>query len=166
MNIKNNVKLLVIDQAKQNVLENLMNLYLHDLSEFADDLKINDEGRYEYNGLDYYFKDKELMPFFIYCNNEIAGFVLVNSGHYVPSDVDYDIHEIFVLKNYRGRGVAAAATKKVFALYSGRYLVAQLEHNKTAIHFWKNFYEKQYIKYDETVQTIHGLNCFIQIFNV
>ena len=59
-----NIKVVKIDEEKINVLMNLLSLYLHDLSEFADDLKINEEGKYEYEGIKYYFIKEELNPFF------------------------------------------------------------------------------------------------------
>ena len=135
------IKVEIIDAEKESVLENMVSVYLHDLSEYADDLKINTEGKFEYEGLHYYFTEKELMPFFIYWKNEIAGFLLLNSGKYVPEDAEFSIHEIFVLKSFRGRGVALGAVSKIIEMYKGKYRVEQLKMNKTAINFWKNFWE-------------------------
>jgi len=42
--MRSEIKLLPIDAKSQSIFKNLMTLYLHDLSEFADDLKINSEG--------------------------------------------------------------------------------------------------------------------------
>lgn len=41
------VKVEIIEGEKENVLKNIVSLYLHDLSEYADDLKINSEGKFE-----------------------------------------------------------------------------------------------------------------------
>lgn len=47
----------------------------------------------------------------------------------------------------------------------GKYKVEQLKENKTAIGFWRNFYEVQGIKYIEQKEEIDGFECLIQIFN-
>ena len=160
------IKVEIIDAEKESVLENMVSVYLHDLSEYADDLKINTEGKFEYEGLHYYFTEKELMPFFIYWKNEIAGFLLLNSGKYVPEDVEFSIHEIFVLKSFRGRGVALGAVSKIIEMYKGKYRVEQLKMNKTAINFWKNFYKRLNIDYVEKEEILDGFEVYTQLFCV
>lgn len=46
-------------------LENLMALFLHDLSEYADDIKIDDTGMHRFDVLDLFFEKDGLTPFFI-----------------------------------------------------------------------------------------------------
>ena len=53
-----------------------MNLYLHDLSEFVSDLKINEDGKFEYEGFELYFSSEDLRPFFIIYQGEMVGFIL------------------------------------------------------------------------------------------
>lgn len=165
MNETKGVKLIEAKEKDMNLLKNLVSLYLHDLSEFADDLKVNEEGKFEYDCIEYYFKLEELTPLLIYSNNEIDGFVLLNSGKYVPNDVDYSIHELFILKSYRNKGIAGSAVKQVLDKYRGRYKVAQLGKNKLAIGFWKNFFEKSNIEFQEKVEKVDGFECYTQIFN-
>lgn len=160
------IKLLKVDKEKENILKSLMSLYLHDLSEFADDLEVNEKGIYEYEGIELYFSKVELNPFLIYCNDKIAGFLLLNSGKYVLKDIDYSIHEIFILKSYRGKGVATSAIKKIFYGYKGKYKVEQLQDNKLALDFWKRFYKKQNIIYEEEIEVIDGFNGCTQVFTV
>lgn len=160
------VKLVPIPIEKINILENLMALYLHDLSEFAEDLKINDCGKFVYDGLEYYFKTEELRPFFIYFKNEIAGFILLNSGRYVPMVIDYSVHEFFILKSFRKKGIGSMAINKIFEIYKGKYKIVQLAKNRLAIEFWTNLYKANEIKYSEMEEISDGLECAMQIFNV
>lgn len=166
VNVKKYIKLEQIDKEKASILKNLMSLYLHDLSEFADDLKVNEGGVYEYEGIEYYFTKEELKPLLIYFNEEIAGFVLLNSGKYVPRDVEYSIHELFIIKSFRGKGIASEAIKKLFDMYKGKYKVEQLQDNKLAVDFWKKFYKNQNIIYEEKNEVIDGFNGCVQIFDV
>ncbi len=163
MNLED-VKVEIIEDEKENVLKNMVSLYLHDLSEYADDLRINSEGKFEYGGLHYYFTEKDLIPFFIYWKNEIAGFVLLNSGKYVPEDAEFSIHEIFVLKSFRGMGVAFSAVSKIIKMYKGKYRVEQLKENTSAVKFWKSFYKKMNIDYVEKEEILDGYEVYVQLF--
>lgn len=49
MNLKEEIQLIPIKMEAKNILENLMSMYLHDLSEFADDLIANKDGMFEYD---------------------------------------------------------------------------------------------------------------------
>lgn len=160
------VALVQVTYDKKNILENLMALYLHDLSEFADDLMVNADGKFEYDGLEYYFKSEDLRPFFIYYDNEIAGFVLLNSGRYVSIGVNYSIHEFFVLKSFRKKGIGSKAVKAIFEQYKGKYKIVQLIDNKPAIGFWRNLYASFGIKYNEMAEKSDGIEGLMQIFDI
>ncbi len=160
------IKLEEVTLKSKFKLENLMGLYLHDLSEFASDLKINQDGLFKYEGLDLYFTSEDLRPFFIVCEEEIVGFLLLNSGKYVATDIDYVVHELFILKGFRKKGIAGVAIKEVFHLYKGKYEVTQLMDNKTAIKFWTNFYKVEGIKYVETKEIVDDLHGCKQTFNI
>lgn len=162
----NKAKLERVTVVSKVKLENLMSIYLHDLSEFADDLKINEDGRFEYDGLDLYFKSEDLTPYFITYQGEVSGFVLFNTGKYVPKDIDYVVHELFILKNFRNKGVGSAAIRILLDEFKGKYRIVQISTNKTAVNFWIKFYEKQGIKYIESKEKLDDLDCNVQIFDV
>lgn len=86
--MEKNVRLVEAEENDIELLENLMTLYLHDLSSYAKDLKINVRGKFIYDGMNYYFSEAELMPFLILYGDEPAGFILLNSGKYVSLAVD------------------------------------------------------------------------------
>jgi predicted acetyltransferase len=162
----NETKLERISIESKAKLENLMSIYLHDLSEFAADLKINEDGKFEYDGLELYFKSEDLTPYFITYQGEVAGFVLFNTGKYVPKDIDYVVHELFLLKGLRNKGVANAAIKILLDAYKGKYRIVQISTNKTAVKFWTKFYQKQGIKYVESKEKHDDLEVNVHIFNV
>ena len=165
MNLKE-IRLERIYEESKAKLENIMSLYLHDLSEFADDLKINSEGKFEYEGIELYFKSGDLNPYFIVYKDEVAGFILFNTGRYVPKDIDYVIHEFFILKGFRNKGVGSAAIRIMLDKYKGKYKIGQITSNKTAVNFWRKFYQQQGIKYIEAEEKIDDIDVIVQIFNV
>jgi predicted acetyltransferase len=160
----NEITLEKVTLKSKTKLENLMNLYLHDLSEFASDLKINEDGKFQYEGLELYFTSEDLKPFFITYQDKVVGFILLNTGKYVPRDIDYTVHEFFILRSFRKKGIGTVAINKLFDLYKGKYNVGQLGNNKTAISFWKNFYKIQGIKYTETKEAVDNFECCTQMF--
>jgi predicted acetyltransferase len=162
----NETKLERITIDSKAKLENLMSIYLHDLSEFAADLKINQEGKFKYCGLELYFKSDELTPYFITYQGEVAGFVLVNTGKYIPKDIDYVVHELFILKGFRNKGIGSIAIRILLDKYKGKYKVVQISTNKTAVNFWIKFYEKQGIKYIQSKENLDDLEVNVQTFNV
>lgn len=162
----NEIKVERITIDSKAKLENLMSIYLHDLSEFVADLKINEEGKFEYDGLELYFKSEDLNPYFIIYQDEVAGFILFNTGKYVPKDIDYVVHELFILKGFRKKGIGSTAIRILLDKYKGKYKIVQISSNKTAVNFWMKFYEKQGIKYIEAREKLDDLEGNVQIFTV
>jgi len=166
MDLHNEMKLVPIELESKNILENLISIYLHDLSEFTNDLKVNQNGRFEYEGLELYFIKEELKPLFIYLKDNIVGFILLNNGKYVPQDIDFSVHEFFILKSYRRSGIGAKAMEGLFDKYKGKYRIVQLADNKLAINFWKSIYKMQGIDFIETIEIIDDVECNIQVLDV
>jgi len=150
----NEIKLERVTIESKAKLENLMSIYLHDLSEFADDLKINKDGKFEYDGLEMYFKSEDLTPYFITFQGEVAGFVLFNTGRYAPRDIDYVVHELFLLKGFRNKGIGNSAIRILLDTYKGKYRIVQISSNKPAVNFWTKFYANQGIKYIESKEKL------------
>jgi predicted acetyltransferase len=89
------------------LLENLLELYLHDLSEAFPAIEIDANGRVGYDKLALYWSEPERrFPFLIRADGRVAGFVLVTRGSPASDDPDVlDVAEFFVLRRYRRSGV-------------------------------------------------------------
>ena len=161
-----NVTLTLATIDEKPILQNLLSLYIHDLSAYSDDLHPNEEGRFDYDGLDLYWEEASLFPFLVRVEDRIAGFLLLNRPPYAPRDVQYLINEVFILKSYRGTGVGKEVVRHVFDRYPGRYLVLELERNTPAIAFWQRTLQGLGIAYDEAWENIHGDRCLTQRFTV
>ncbi len=113
-------------------LARLMQLYLHDLSEFDGD-DVRADGTFSYPYLERYWREASRHPFRILCGDRWAGFALVR-------DVDAGVREMaefFVLRKFRRCGVGAAAARLLFREFSGRWRVAQEADNHAAQAFWR-----------------------------
>jgi predicted acetyltransferase len=122
----------VIEAAIEHkaVLEQLLELYQHDFSEF-DDHDIGADGFYRYRYLDNYWTEAERQPLLFRVDGKWAGFALVRAG------APHDMAEFFVMRKYRRSGVGTALAREVFARFPGEWQVRQMTSNPAATTFWR-----------------------------
>lgn len=117
------------------VIANLLQLYLYDLSEFAE-WPLNEHGLFDYPYLDYYWREPERHPFVIRVDTELAGLALVRD--YVEDGMlVHQLAEFFILRKFRHRGIGEAAACRIFDQFPGPWNVEQLEQNVAAQRFWR-----------------------------
>ncbi|MCG7488571.1 GNAT family N-acetyltransferase [Vibrio sp. Of14-4] len=131
----NNINLKEIMYNQKCVLENLFSYYVYDMSEFLG-LSITDNGLFTFdkNSLTAYWHQNDHKPYFIYVENEIAGFVLLR--RYPECKSIWDIEQYFVLKKFKGQGVGKRAFQQLTEKYPGQWQVRILKENKVAMKFW------------------------------
>ncbi|MBL4813650.1 MAG: GNAT family N-acetyltransferase [Rhodobacteraceae bacterium] len=122
--------------AARPVIEELFQLYLHDMSSFGG-WSIGDNGRFAYppDLLPPYWQNQDHAPFVITSNNELAGFALLRPSPPEPDRTD--MGQFFVLRKFAGQGVGRAAFQSALAQRPGKWLVRCLPDNKTAFGFWR-----------------------------
>ena len=120
--------------AEKSVLRNLLELYLHDFSEFSGE-DVGPDGLYGYRYLDHYWTDPDRYPFLIRVNGAIAGFALVRGA--LTATGRHDMAEFFVMRKSRRAGVGSLAARLAFDAFAGRWQVRELEANLPAQAFWR-----------------------------
>lgn len=135
-----NVRLEPVLREQEPVLQNLMQFYIHDFSEFwagtsKGDLQI--DGRFEPYPLASYWTDPNRAVWFIWRGDILAGFALVNDHAHSGQAIDQSVAEFFLLRKHRGSGVAAQAAHLVFATRPGLWEVAVARKNTAAQRFWR-----------------------------
>lgn len=144
-----NITVTLTDITTKFIVNNLYPLYLHDLSEiwgwtpnpygvFEDDetLTLNDQNKV----FDIWWeKPGVLYPYLIKENGTPAGFALVATPPHTPPGCDFYLNEFFVLRPFRGRGIAEIVAKEVFNRHIGNWELQTnpTESNKRAQHFWR-----------------------------
>ena len=124
--------------ADSALLANLLELYVHDLSEiFA--VAPGEDGRFGYDKLPLYFSEPEKrFPFLIRCGGRIAGFAFVTRGSPMSEDTEcLDVAEFFVLRGYRRFGVGRRAAFRLWDDLPGAWVVRVSEANRAGIPFWE-----------------------------
>jgi predicted acetyltransferase len=146
------------------LLANLLELYIHDMSEVFP-VKVGPDGRFGYDKLSLYWPDRDArQAFLIRSGAEIAGFALVTRGSPATTDpADLDIAEFFVLRSYRRGGVGRQAARALWDRVPGHWVVRVSDANRAALRFWSEVV-RDYTngRCDETVRPgdPHGWHVF------
>ena len=124
-------------------IKNIYQYYQHDLSEFNDNLQLGSTGLFDNSFVDSYYSEDNLIPLKITLENSVIGFIFCSTG----KSVDYIIQDIFIMRNYRNRGLGRFALKQLFDLYPGKYGLDILIKNETAKLFWAHCLQQLGIDY-------------------
>ncbi len=133
-----NHKLIPASIAHRAVVQNLLQFYMYDFSEYTN-ADVEEDGLFAvYPHLDKYWMDTaHRFPYLIMKEENYIGFVLVrligtDGGAY------FSIAEFFVMKKYRQQGIGNAVAKSIFDLHKGQWEVFQMQVNTPAQKFWTN----------------------------
>lgn len=144
-----NATIHLTDRDTKFIIHNLYPLYLHDLSEiwgwtpnaygvFEDGptLTLQEQNQevavwWEHPGV--------LYPYLIRADGIPAGFALVATPPYAPPGIDFYLNEFFVLRSFRGKGIAKSAAMQVFDTHAGAWELQTnpTEGNQRAQAFWR-----------------------------
>jgi predicted acetyltransferase len=130
----------VATAADSDRLSNLLELYIHDLSEVFPHVELGPDCRFGYPRLPLYWSEPDRrFAFFIQCDGRVAGFALVTRGSPASADPDVlDVAEFFVARKHRRAGVGRDAAFLLWNRFPGRWTVRVLEENRGALAFWSN----------------------------
>jgi predicted acetyltransferase len=125
--------------AEEPVLANLLQLYIHDLSEIFPKVALGADGRFEYPRLPLYWSEPERrFPFLIRCGERLAGFVLATRGSPVTTDPDVmDVAEFFVIRQYRRSSVGRDAAFLLWNRFPGPWTIRVVAHHASGAAFWR-----------------------------
>ncbi len=131
------IELFEARREDEPTLANLLQLYLHDFTDWAE-WDVEADGRYDTFDLDECWDNPARHPYFIVVEGHLGGFAIVDRGSAVSDDADvWDMAEFFVMRKYRRRGVGGEIARRLFALYPGRWEVRQMAGNVSAQAFWR-----------------------------
>jgi predicted acetyltransferase len=117
------------------VLRNLLELCLHDLSEYSGQ-DVDEHGLYGYDYLDPYWTETGRHAFLVRVGGKLAGFALVRDVSAEVGTAAHSMAEFFIMRKYRRRGIGRVVAQRLFDRFPGRWRVAQEEGNRAAQAFW------------------------------
>jgi predicted acetyltransferase len=124
--------------ADAGALQNLLQLYLYDLTEF-NYRDVGPHGRFEHDPLERYLEADDRAAFLARAWGRPSGFALVSEHSVLNGDAAgvRTIRDLFVLRRYRRRGVGTRLALDIFRRYPGRWEVRQEASNEPAQAFWR-----------------------------
>jgi predicted acetyltransferase len=120
---------------EEAILANLLELYVHDFSEF-NDIELGEDGRFGYESLPLYWREPDRHPFLVRMNGKLAGLVLVKRGFGLfrqPDDLGHA--EFFIVRGYRRRGIGTGTAYEVWRRFPGPWEVRVMDSNHSAHQF-------------------------------
>ena len=123
------IKIMLLIKAsyeQKQIINNLMQFYMYDFSEFVD-LDVKADGFFAaYKNLDDYWNDENRFPYIIQNEEKPIGFALVRLIESAQRS-HYSIAEFFVMKKYRKKGIGKQTAIQLFNLHKGLWEVFQRE---------------------------------------
>ena len=137
--IKMFVTLQTVQESEKEILRNLYALYLHDLSTFTSNITIGANGFFEYEDLHMFWVNDGITPYFIKSDNEIVGFLLLLERPFLKKENDFGINDIFILNQYKGKGIGKQVIESLLKEKRGQYFVIELVKNVPAVSFGRKY---------------------------
>lgn len=128
--------------AQRAAIENMLQLYTHDFSQFwsgRDERgELGEDGRFDpYPYLDLYWREPDATPLLIRADGRLAGFALINRVFHSGRAADWSVAEFFVARKHRRAGIGLEAARQVFAAQPGLWEAAAAAPNLAAQAFWR-----------------------------
>jgi predicted acetyltransferase len=118
------------------LLRNLFEHYCHDMSEWFD-FDTGADGSYSHDTASVWAGGYG--AYLAKIGGSIAGFALIGSGADWLGDIGArDVHEFFVMRKFRRRGVGQAMATLLWNELPGEWLVRVFEANAPAVLFWRD----------------------------
>lgn len=148
------MKLIRVTSVRREALENLFNMYVHELSQYSSWLaeQLDEDGVFLRGVVDAYMENDDAIPYLVTHNGELAGFLILLKNPTIKRRLDYSIEEFFVVHRFRNSGVARKVWKALFSRYPGRYCAQVLKRNLHAHRFIRKFVTGLGVRYQFTRQ--------------
>lgn len=130
-----------VTEDRKATLANLLEKYLYEFSQY-DKRQFSDDGLFGYKYLDNYFTEDGRFAYFIYVDNQLAGFALLNKYHECDRPIDWSIAEFFVSYNFRRKGVATETVRQLFEKHKGYYHIKYYRNNTASVILWNKVARK------------------------
>ncbi|MFJ2462749.1 GNAT family N-acetyltransferase [Pseudomonas sp. NPDC087615] len=115
-------------------LENLMQFYMYDFSQWLP-LKLAAHGFFPIQSKAEYWRHPATQPFLIRVDDELAGFVTVDSETHIDG-AEHNIGYFFLARRFRGQGVAQFVVSALLSRIPGQWQIFHIDANLPAQRFW------------------------------
>lgn len=129
------IRLVPVKTTDRQLFWNINQKYLYEMTMFYPD-KMDEEGNLHYGYFDEYFVDPKRKAFFIYNNDTMVGFAMINPYSVIDHKPDYTMAEFTIFPSYRRNHYAMGAAELIFSTYHGKWEIKYNEKNTAAKKLW------------------------------
>jgi predicted acetyltransferase len=133
------VERVTTDRGRE-ALRRLVPLYVHDLSQWTDHYRLDEDGRWQPDYLDDFLARPDCAAYLLREDGAAAGFAWVGGGDFPhkADDRDWRLAEFFVAAPFRRRGLGRAAASDVLDAHAGSWQLEVVDGNDAALAFWRD----------------------------
>ena len=136
------MKLVPVKNEDKNLFWNINQKYLYEMTNYYPE-ELDENGDLHYGYFDGYFIDPKRKAFFLYEEDKIVGFAMINPYSYFGGETDNVLAEFTILPMYRHNHMAIKAIKLLFEQFKGKWEIKYNINNIAAKSLW-NKVTKQY----------------------
>lgn len=129
------IKLQAVREEDKELFWNINQKYLYEMTSYYPD-EMDKQGNYNYGYFHAYFVEPERKAFFIYNDEKMIGFVMLNPYSAIGHSPDYTIAEFTIFPSYRRKHYALDAAKLILSSYHGKWEIKYNEKNVGAKNLW------------------------------
>ena len=129
------IRLVPVKPEERNLFWNINQKYLYEMTLYYPDV-MDEEGNLHYGYFEKYFTDPRRKAFFIYNDEVMVGFVMINPYSVIEHTPDYTMAEFTIFPSYRKMGYAYEAARLILATYKGTWEIKYNEKNTVAKRLW------------------------------
>ena len=135
-----NYELKKVKESQKEILFRYLQYALYDGSQYTDN-EIDENGVFKYTWFNNYFTDADREAYFIYYENKIIGFTMINENLKFSSN-GKSVAEFLIMPSYRRHHFGERVAMDIFNMHKGVWEVEPIENNPIAYKFWKNTISK------------------------
>lgn len=124
-----------IGSDEKDTLANLLEKYNYEFSQY-DKRQFDNNGLFGYKYLNNYFTEQGRFAYFIFVDDTLAGFALINKYKECDRPIDWSIAEFFVSYNFRRQGVATETVRQIFDIHKGLWHIKYHRNNIASAVLW------------------------------
>lgn len=130
-----NITIKSVSLDKKDTLANLLEKYNYEFSQY-DKRQFDNNGLFGYKYLNNYFTEESRHAYFIYVDDILAGFALINKYKECEKPIDWSMAEFFVSYNFRRQGVATEVVRQIFSFHKGWWHIKYHKKNVASVVLW------------------------------
>ena len=135
----------------RDLLWNLNQKYLYEMTNFYDD-PMDENGNYHYGHFDEYFTDPKRTAYFIFNDDTLVGFAMLNPYSCIERSPDNTMAEFTIFPVYRRNHFAVKAARHILSQHRGEWEIKYNEKNTSAKKLWNSVaapYEPEIVRLND-----------------